>query len=121
MSAKGSNAWTPKNFVQFELDDKQNKACKAWNLTLEELDDLLFKLSDEDYQFSLRYDSYGKCEGAWMQKRGDKGHNAGLILAGRGSTPLKALRNLLFKHSVLDGEWPAPDVKIGERRIEIDD
>lgn len=119
--AKNTGSWVPKGFVNLELDEKQHKACKAWIPTLDELDDVLYKLSDEDYQISLRYDAYGKCEGAWMQKRGDKGDNAGLILSGRGSTPIKALKNLLWKHKCTDGQWPAPEAKIGDRRVELDD
>jgi hypothetical protein len=119
--AKSNAGWVQKSFVQLELDEKQHKACKAWQPTLDELDDILYKLTDEDYMLTFRYDRFGKCEGCWLQKYGDKGTNGKLILQGRGSTPLKALKQVLWKHKACDEIWPEPDVKIGERRVELDD
>lgn len=107
-------------FVQFELSEEQLATLKATPLDAATIDDLLVKLVEADYRVSLKYDERGFCHACYVQRVGSEGDNVGAILTGRGSTPLKALRQALYKHFVaLDGEWGA--WRRSNRREVIDD
>jgi len=93
-------------FVRYELDKEQQSACKASAITEAELFDELLALVGDGYKFTVKWDDYSQCHASFMQLSHPVGPNANLILTGRGSTPFKALKQLLWKHSVcLDGDW----------------
>lgn len=93
-------------FVQYELDKTQQEACKNHEVTSDQLFDELLAFISDGYKVTFRYDSYNECYSTFMQSGGEGGPNAGYILTGRGSTPLKAFKQLVYKHRVcLDGEW----------------
>jgi len=93
-------------FIQYELDKDQQKACKDHAVTADELFDEMLALLSDGYKLSIRYDWYSECYAAYMQTTEGTAKNAGFILSGRGSTPFKAFKQLVYKHRVcLDGEW----------------
>jgi len=93
-------------FVQFELSKDQLAELKATPLDAAVLDELTLKLVEADYRVALKWDERGECHACYIQRVGADGDNVGAILTGRGSTPLKALRQALFKHFVaLKEEW----------------
>jgi hypothetical protein len=93
-------------FVQYELDVVQQKACKDHVVSPDEIFDSLLALCSDGYSVSVKYDGYSRAYAAFMQQRTEGGRNFGLILTGRGSSPFKAVKQLLYKHSVcLDGDW----------------
>jgi len=106
-------------FVQYELSEVESIQCKAWTLDGESAWQALLPLLDEGYGFTVKYDGYSQSYACFVQIRGDESHpNSGLILTGRGSTPLKAVKQALFKHQAIDASW----VQYGERRFsELDD
>lgn len=93
-------------FVNYELDAIQQKACKEHEVTEVLVFSQLDELCGDGYSFGVRLDRDGVTFASFMQFRGDSGINAGLILSGRGSSPFKALKQVLYKHYVcLDGDW----------------
>lgn len=105
-------------FVQYELDEVQRKQCKAWDLSGDDLWLESLSLLDDGYTFSLKYDEYSQSYACFVQVRNQPDHvNAGFILAGRGSTPAKALKQALFKHRAIDAAWAG----YGERRSQVVD
>lgn len=93
-------------FVQFELSEEQKQLLKAQPLDALVLDDLAVKLVEADYRVSLKWDDRNECHACYIQRVGLEGDNVGAILTGRGSSPLKALRQALFKHFVaLEEQW----------------
>lgn len=93
-------------FVQYELSAEEKKQCKSWCTSFEEIDTLLLRLMEGGYRASEKWDDYGKCFAAFIQTFDTKHPHFGCILTGRGSTPLKALKQALFKHYVVfDEEW----------------
>jgi hypothetical protein len=102
----GTAAYNNSVFVQFELTAEQKAECKAWELDIDQLDALLLKLLDSYYRVSAKWDDFSNSYAAYLQTT-DAGHeNFGLILAGRGSTPAKAIKQVLYKHfKVLAGEY----------------
>jgi len=93
-------------FVQYELDKESQAMCKAWDLTSDALVDMLNGLADSGYRITVKYDTYSSSYAASMQEVHDTGRNSGLILTGRGTTAVKALKQLFFKHfHIMDGVW----------------
>jgi len=93
-------------FIQYELDKDQQKACKDHAISADQLFDEMLALISDGYRISLQYDTYGECYGCFMHTRVEGHPNYGYMLTGRGSSPLKALKQLIYKHSVcLDRHW----------------
>jgi hypothetical protein len=112
----GARDW----WVNFELDEALTLECKLWKPDFEELDSMMVRFIEEGYKVQLVYDALHTCHAAYAFVVGDNTPNKGLILTGRGSAPIRALRQLLFKHyKALDGVWPRPVTK--EQRKEFDD
>lgn len=95
-------------FVNYDLRKEEKAKFKKW-VTSEgqKLDEMLLRLCEGEYQLSIKYDDYNTCYAAFISPRGDKAKiNEGLILTGRGSSPLMAIMGVLFRHYVLfEGEW----------------
>lgn len=95
-------------FVNYDLRKEEKTKFKKWVAAESaNLDNMLIRVAEGDYQVSMKYDEYNSCYASFMSPRGEKAKvNEGLILTGRGSTPLMALMGVLFRHFVLfEGEW----------------
>lgn len=98
-------------FVQLELDDKQKKACKEFLRTIEEMEQAVDAMTADGYRISMKWDDYSRAQAAYIQHSDPEHVNGGLILSGRGSTPLRALRQALYKHAMIcKGTWPRTTV-----------
>jgi hypothetical protein len=107
-------------FVQYELDNTLQAACKAWELSGEEALDLAHKLCGQGYKFVLKQDIRNNCYACFMSTDLPQHDHANMVLAGRGSTPFKALKQTLYKHfTCLEQDWLGHVTRGGE--TEIDD
>jgi len=88
-------------FVNYELGKDEQARCKAWQFDLDTLSDALLRLADSGYVVSCKFDTYSEAHSAFLRQAVPDGENAGYILSGRGSSPLKALKQVIFKHFVL--------------------
>jgi len=105
-------------FVNINLDKATQGRLKAAPWDVDRQDAALEGLYDQGYKLSSRWDSFNSCYAAWLVPP-DKGVNAGMILAGRGSTPTKAIKAVIFIHlAILEGVWGADQ---GQSKGEIDD
>lgn len=105
-SSKSSKpSFSQSEFINFPLSVEQKKEIKAWLLSFDDLDDLVLKLCEENYRVTLRWDDRSEAFAAWINPIGDDHKNNGLTLSGRGSTPLKALRQALYIHHLFEGDW----------------
>lgn len=92
-------------FVNLTLSADDVANIKAANWGEGEFDLALHRLCMDGYKMTLRYDERNDCFAAWLIAP-DKSANKGLILAGRGSTPHKAVKQLCFIHyKLLEGDW----------------
>jgi hypothetical protein len=117
---KTAKRFNKARFVQYELSADQKATCKAWLLDPESLHDAMFKFCEAGYSFSCKWDGYSKSYAAFGRIDAPKHENFDLILTGRGSSPIKAVKQMLFKHfMVFDMLWAA----YAERRedYEFDD
>lgn len=117
MSTKSKGSMTPAaakkelardkaHFVNANLTDPEKVACKAWLPDLGALDDALLKFTQEGYRVSVKFDDYSAAYAAFCTTVDPKSPNGGYILAGRGSTPLKAIKQALYAHyGKFEGDW----------------
>ena len=111
--SKTKRSWSPgqDTFVNYDLTVNEKSDCKAWVLTLEDMDNLMLGMVEQGYNITLNYDNRNACYGCFIKCRDAGMVNEGLILTGRGSTPLKAFKQAMYKHTTIyDGTWGAYDV-----------
>lgn len=73
--------------------------------SFDEIDDALLKLCEEGYRVTLRYDDRSEAFACWVNPTGEDHPNNGLTLSGRGSSPLRALKQALYIHQLFEGDW----------------
>lgn len=107
-------------FINWNLSPAQKKELKAAAFTLDWADTQFIRLADEGYKVSLQFDTYNECYSCFITTR-DKEHvNAGYILTGRGTTPLKAFKQAVYiGFHIMEGEFARYSTLEG--REEIDD
>lgn len=116
----GGTGYQNATFIQYELDKVAQAACKAWDLSETQAFDTAQVLIESGYRISLKHDDFNDCHAAFMQKVDPNSENGGLILTGRGSTPFKSFKQLLFKHyNVMAESWEAFETPT--RSKDIDD
>ncbi len=107
-------------FVNWSLTDDQKKTLKATPFNLADLDNALIGLTQGGYKLTVSFDTYRECYTASLVPQGENNPNKGYILTGKGSTPLKATKQVLYIHyEIMDGDWAA--YSTGSAREEIDD
>lgn len=98
-------------FINYDLTVNEAADCKAWILTIDELDSYALKMVEEGYNITLNYDQRNHAYGCFIKCRDAGMENEGRILTGRGSTPFKALKQALYKHHfIFKGVWGSYDV-----------
>lgn len=106
-------------FISCDLTGDDKQRCKSWEYTevhaFADLDAIT-----EEYRVSFKYDSYGHCSGCFIQPIDSDHEDAGYVLCGRGSSPLKALKQAIFTWRVLGGgnTWKQFDKN---REYDLDD
>lgn len=110
-----SNGFKPKSWVKYELDKKEIALVKAWTPTFEEMDATLVDGLCDEYRVNLSQEPGKTTWLAVMQTKSDDHQHSEALLSGRGSTPLKALKQLMYKHlELFRKKWPAvPDYQSG--------
>jgi len=105
--AKQDKGWD-KTFINVPLSVEDKVAIKAWIGELSELDDLAVRLIEENIRVNLTYDTFNLCFSCTLSRTDDKHPDAKLMLSGKGSTPLKALKQAMYIHwKLLDKDWTA--------------
>jgi len=100
------NGFQPAKFINYSLSQEQKNELKSTEFSLEYADDILVKLTESNYKVTFSYDDFAECFAAHIVPKGSQHKNAGFILAGRGSTPLKALKQAAYMHwQIFDEDW----------------
>jgi len=99
-------AFQKSEFINYDLSKTEKEACKAWDMSLSELDLMMQKLNESSYKISVGWDNYSRAFASFLVPQDAQMENYGLILTGRGTTPVKAIKQVLFKHyNVLGDDW----------------
>lgn len=95
-------------FVNWSLDSDQKQQCKVWLPTGEEISDAMSNAIQAGYKITTSWDGFRSCFTASIVPTQDAKANQGYILTGKGSTPLKAVKQALYIHYVvMDEDWAA--------------
>lgn len=93
-------------FVNYSLTTEQTKELKATKFGLDECENLLAQLTDSDYKVTLTFDDYNSAFACFIVPKSKDNPNFGYILSGRGSTPIKALKQAGYIHyQLFEGHW----------------
>jgi len=93
-------------FVNYELDLAEQAECKGWDVPSDDLWKEVSALVDDGYSVSVKFDTFSEAYASFVRGGNTDGDpNSGLVLTGRGSTPAKAIKQAVFKHKKLGGQW----------------
>jgi len=107
-----------KGFVNYSLSEGEREACKRTEMSLESLESMLKTVEDGGYKLFLSFDFKNSVYQAAMTCNELTHFNAGWFLTGRGSTPVKALKQLFYMHFTIFGSsWPHE----GQGKMDLDD
>lgn len=107
-------------FINRELTTDEQKTLKAQPFEPQTGWDQIDALT-ESYRVTLKFDDYSGAYSASLTPLSEQNENWGYILTGRGSTALKALKQVLFKHHVLCGDKPWRVLDPDRPDMQIDD
>lgn len=95
-----------KGFIRCELTEKQKVELKQTVLLWEEASNSLIELTQQSWKVSFSYDHYNSCYRVSMSTSLPDSECAGWVLTAVGSEPLKALKQLFYKHyRLLKEQW----------------
>lgn len=101
-------------FVPDRLTASMRDHLKGLPMDMGLIDKAMTEVLTQGYKLTFKWDDYSNSFAAFMMHPSPDHENALMILAGRGSTPLKAARQLFFLHfEVWQEEW-ALSVSDGE-------
>lgn len=106
-------------WINWSLSAEEKAVIKAWELTLEELDNLETKTIQSGHKITTSYDNYGDCYTASIVPTAENKLNQGFILTGKGSTPTKARKQALYIHlKIFGGDWSSYSTGAGKEEID---
>lgn len=95
-------------FVNWSLTAEEKQSCKSWLTALEDYDNAMGNTIESGYKITTSYDGFRSCFTASIVPTADAKSNQGYILTGKGSTPIKAIKQAMYIHYVImDGDWAA--------------
>jgi hypothetical protein len=101
------------------LTDAEKQKVKASEFSEGQAVETILQMVEKGYKVSFAWDTYNNCHCCWFISPHENEDNQDLILSGRGSTPLKALKQAAWMHFARFKEiWPIPTSK---RELELDD
>lgn len=93
-------------FIRCDLSEQDKADVRDWPMWENDADGLLKQLVDGGHTISLKPDGQNGGYAAYCVPTPTNKAHEGMALAGRGSTPIKALRQLCYKQFVLlKGIW----------------
>lgn len=96
-------------FIDVNPDKATKDAIRAWAAWDLDADGVVEQMLDAGHALSVKEDAYNNCWACYVFPGKENRVNEGRTLVGRGSTPLRAVKQACFAHFVLfDGTWPEP-------------
>ena len=97
----GFGEWS---FVKHSITREEKALFETWDVTPDDLWDMLNRLADSEYKVSVNYDDYNKCVTCSVACRNKSHRDFQLILTARAPDGYNAIRLALFKHFILLSE-----------------
>jgi len=110
-----------RGFININLTDEDKSSIKS--ITYEPSDAFmdLDRLSDDGFKLTFSYDDYNRCYQVIAARKDRDNPDYGIMLAARGSTALKALRQWMYIQDRLIGESTWTDMLSPVNRYDLDD
>lgn len=116
-NTKRPDYWS--TFVPGDMSDAQKADCKVWEMWEIRSDEILTSLCEAGYKISVKLGGRGDGYTCIVAPADPDHQDSGWMLSGRGSTPLKAIKQACYRHFVLyDGVWPKYDVNAGPEQFD---
>ena len=93
-----------KGFIEYDLTEQERADLKKREFDLVIADVALTNLVQDNYRVSFGFDFYNNTFTCSLSHKDSTHVNAGWVLVGRGSTPIKALKQVAYKHHEVFGE-----------------
>jgi len=93
--------WSPPKFVDQPLLKSQIDQLKVRTFSADECDKCMLVVLEQGYKVSCSFDERHGAFAAYLTQTREDGPNYGWTLTGRGSGPMKALKQLFYKHFVI--------------------
>jgi hypothetical protein len=91
------------SWVNYTLSTEQKAELKSQDF---DFDAAAIRLTEENLKITISYDDFNECYSAFLIPKSAEHKNAGCILSGRGSTPIKAVKQAAYIHwNIFDGDW----------------
>ena len=117
---KGGKSGYDSEFVNYTLTEQERSHVKSLWAGPSDGDNAIIRLIEQGYSLSVSWDAFSSCFMCIIRPKGDPAPNAGFLLSGRGSTPLKAIRQAWYIHEfVFEHDWAAHFTR--QSATEIDD
>jgi len=95
-----------KGFIEYDLSVEERAHLKAQPFDLIIANTEIENLVRDEYRVSFGFDFYNSTYTCSLSHKDPKHQNAGWVLVGRGSEPIKAFKQVLYKHKVVfDTVW----------------
>lgn len=110
-----------RGFLNIDLNETDKATIKRSEFTAELFDSFLEKKISDGLKFTFSYDDYSHCYqviGTWNIKTHE---DYGILVSGRGSTPIKAFKQWCYiVDTLIDGQsWS--ELLLRKETVEIDD
>jgi len=103
-------------WINYSLSDEQKQEIKSQQFDFETA---LVRLTEEDMKVTISYDDYNTCYSCFLIPKKPESTNFGCILSGRGSTPVKAVKQACYLHwNIFEADWT--DGRLSKKEV-IDD
>lgn len=87
-----------KGFIEYDLTEQEKKDLKQREFDLVIANTVMTNLVQAEYRVSFGFDFYNSTFTCSLSHKDPKHENAGWVLVGRGSEPIKALKQVAYKH-----------------------
>jgi len=95
-----------KGFIEYDLTEPERAELKKLEFGIVDANVQLENLVRDEYRVSFGFDFYNSTFTCSLSHKDPKHRNAGWVLVGRGSEPIKALKQVVYKHhTIFDGDW----------------
>jgi len=95
-----------KGFIEYDLTEQERADLKKREFDLVDANVAMENLVRDEYRVSFGFDFYNSTFTCSLSNKNPTHGNAGWVLVGRGSEPMKAFKQALYKHlEVFQGVW----------------
>lgn len=110
-----------RGFINVELSAEDKTIIKSTSYDMSDYSSDLEKWIDSGYKFTFSQDTYNKCFQAIGTRQDSEHPDYGIMMSGRGSTPIKAFKQWVYIQTRLIGEATWSEMLQPLKQLDLDD